>query len=43
VEQELVGTEVLGKNLAQSHFVHQKSRIISQGIEPEAPHLEDGD
>jgi hypothetical protein len=36
-------TEVLGENLLQRHFVHQKSHMTSPGFEPGPPRCEDGD
>jgi hypothetical protein len=44
LEWELAAeTEVLGGNLTQCHFVHQKSRMTWPGIEPGTQQCEAGD
>jgi hypothetical protein len=37
------GTEVLGENLFQSHFVHQKSHVTRLGFEHGPPRWETSD
>jgi hypothetical protein len=37
------GTEVLGENLSQRHFVHQKSHMTRPGFEPQPPQWEASD
>jgi hypothetical protein len=37
------GTEVLGENLTQRHFVHHKFHMTSPGFEPEPPQWEASD
>jgi hypothetical protein len=37
------GTEVLGENRPQRHFVHNKSHITRPGIEPGPPRSEASD
>jgi hypothetical protein len=37
------GTEVLGENPSQSHFVHHKSHLTRPGIEPGPPRWEASD
>jgi hypothetical protein len=44
MEWELAGEpEVLGENLPQGHFVHQKPNMTWPGIEPGSPWWEAGD
>jgi hypothetical protein len=44
VERRLAGeTEVLGENLPQRHFVHQKSNLARPGFEPGLPRWETSD